>query len=618
MSSGKRIIRACIPVAIGALVLLLSGCGAGGDEPDDWSIYTNISGLTAVGLVLQNNGAGNITVPSGTTSQLITDVAAPGSAYSITILTQPTGLVCSVANGSGTANSDINNIAITCATPATFSITASLSGVSAAGMVLQNNGAGSIAVPAGATTVPIASNVASGTAYAVTVQIPPSGLLCSVTNGSGTASGNVTNIAIACSMPYTIGGTISGYTGTGLALRLNGQTGAVYNTSPATGANNFGFTAGLATGATYAVTISAQPTPTQVCGIGSGGTGTVAAADVTNVVVNCVDIAAYTVGGTVTGLTGAGLSLSMRYTGAGAPGTVSVATASVAAGAINFGFAETIPATGVFDIGILTQPVGQTCVLRRARGASPQNVTNVAVICVNNTVSTLVGAYTALVPAPAGRLYINFHADGTFTTALTLNDATCNTATDTGNGNGVEYGAFSWNSTTNAMTLPATAVGVDASGSCGFYNGGAPLSGVTVQKGVGTITVTAGGAPLTMTGIAAPNPTTSVVGAYVPEAGNGLLLVLHADNTFVFAETQGGAGRFSTQERGCYSVAGAQITFVVDALCKPDGLDSYDFNGPYGLGPFPATPTIGPLPFTLESATVLVLNGTRWTRSVAN
>jgi hypothetical protein len=240
----------------------------------------------------------------------------------------------------------------------------------------------------------------------------------------------------------------------------------------------------------------------------------------------------------------------------------------------------------------------------------------VGVICVNNTASTLVGTYTAM--GTAGRLYLNFNADGTFTTALTLKDSTCNTATDSGNGNGVEYGAFSWNSTTNGVTLPASAVAVDTSGSCGFYNGGVPLSGIVVQKGLGTITVTAGGAPVTLTAIASPNPTSSVVGAFVPEAGNGLLLVLHDDNTFMFAETQGGAGRFSTQERGCYSVSGAQITFLVDASCRPDGFDAYDFNGPYGLGPFPASPTIGPQSFTIESNTVLVVSGTRWRRSIAN
>ena len=44
-------------------------------------------------------------------------------------------------------------------------------------------------------------------------------------NGSGTANANVTNVQVACSnftMTYTIGGTVSGLTGTGLVLQDNG------------------------------------------------------------------------------------------------------------------------------------------------------------------------------------------------------------------------------------------------------------------------------------------------------------------------------------------------------------------------------------------------------------
>jgi hypothetical protein len=303
--------------------------------------------------------------------------------------------------------------------------------------------------------------------------------------------------------------------------------------------------------------------------------------------------------------------LRMYYTG-----TTTPAMTSVPANANSFAFASTIPAQGLFDVGILTQPAGQSCVLTGSRGTSLANVNNVAVTCVNNTASTLVGTYTLL--SSVGRLYLNFNADGTFTTVLALRDSTCNTATDTRNGNGVEYGTFTWNSTTNALTLPAP-VAVDTNGKCGFSNSGTALPNMSVVKGAGSITVTAGPDPAQLTAIAAPNPTTSVVGAYVPEAGNGLLLVLHADNTFMVAETQGrGAVSFNSQERGCYSVAGSQITFVIDSLCKPDGFDSYDFNGPYGFGPFPAAPTSGPWPFTLEGSAVLVLNNTRWRRSIAN
>lgn len=82
-------------------------------------------------------------------------------------------------------------------TPTSFSITATVTGLDAPGLVLQN-GSSTIAVAANATSAAIASGVASGTLYAVTVQTQPAGVTCTVTNGSGTVTGNVTNISVAC------------------------------------------------------------------------------------------------------------------------------------------------------------------------------------------------------------------------------------------------------------------------------------------------------------------------------------------------------------------------------------------------------------------------------------
>ena len=38
-------------------------------------------------------------------------------------------------------------------------------------------------------------------------------------NGSGTATANVTNVAVTCVLSYTIGGTVTGVVGTGLVLQ---------------------------------------------------------------------------------------------------------------------------------------------------------------------------------------------------------------------------------------------------------------------------------------------------------------------------------------------------------------------------------------------------------------
>ena len=82
--------------------------------------------------------------------------------------------------------------------------------------------------------------------------------------------------------PYTIGGTVSGLSGSGLTLRNNGgQTLAI--SAP----GGFAFAGGLDSGAVYSVTVAKQPSaPAQHCTV-TDGSGTVANANVTNVRVEC-------------------------------------------------------------------------------------------------------------------------------------------------------------------------------------------------------------------------------------------------------------------------------------------------------------------------------------------
>lgn len=73
----------------------------------------SINGLTAGGLVLVN-GADRIPVDAGATSFKMTPVQEDAP-YGITVLQQPAGLACSVANGTGTMlKADINDVKITC------------------------------------------------------------------------------------------------------------------------------------------------------------------------------------------------------------------------------------------------------------------------------------------------------------------------------------------------------------------------------------------------------------------------------------------------------------------------------------------------------------------------
>ena len=117
--------------------------------------------------------------------------------------------------------------------------------------------------------------VANGGAYAVTVS-PPTGKACTVTGGSGTASANVTSVAVDCvSNPtVSIGGSVSGLVGQGLALRLYQHSGDPYSGRTTNlevleinGNGNFVFPSHVAASAfRLGVGIAQQPhSPTQRC-----------------------------------------------------------------------------------------------------------------------------------------------------------------------------------------------------------------------------------------------------------------------------------------------------------------------------------------------------------------
>ena len=140
--------------------------------------------------------------------------------------------------------------------------------------------------------------IAYGSGYAVTVKTDPQGQHCTVTGGAGpdgkplTASGNVKSIAVTCGSDVTVGGTVSGLTGT--VVLLNTATykdalGTVIKREDtlATASNGtFTFTAPVQNGAVYGVLVKDQPVG-QSCST-ENYTG-IATDDVTNVVVVCKD-----------------------------------------------------------------------------------------------------------------------------------------------------------------------------------------------------------------------------------------------------------------------------------------------------------------------------------------
>lgn len=80
-------------------------------------LTVTVTGLTASGLVLLN-GTDRKTVDAGAAQVEMTPVYEDG-AYGVTILQQPTGQTCTVANGTGTVGStDVTSVSVNCAASA--------------------------------------------------------------------------------------------------------------------------------------------------------------------------------------------------------------------------------------------------------------------------------------------------------------------------------------------------------------------------------------------------------------------------------------------------------------------------------------------------------------------
>ena len=114
---------------------------------------------------------------------------------------------------------------------ATYAISGEVSGLAAGKTVLlRNNGVDELSV-AQSGSFKFGSRVETGKAYAVTVVTQPQGQTCQVQAGSGTATGDVSNIKVTCADTPVAGGTGSTACLDGPQLRKQGNRWTMYRSS---------------------------------------------------------------------------------------------------------------------------------------------------------------------------------------------------------------------------------------------------------------------------------------------------------------------------------------------------------------------------------------------------
>ena len=247
---------------------------------------------------------------------------------------------------------------------AAFTIGGTISGLTGS-VILQNNHGDNLTVSANGNFT-FATQLANVSPYSVTAFTQPTGQTCTVSTGSGTVyGGNVSNVVVVCSTnTNSVGGTVSGLKGNLVLQDNNGDNLSV------SANGTFTFSTKVAYGSPYSVTVLSHP-ESQSCSV-ADGTGTISLTNISNVTVTCA-INTFTIGGTVTGLSG---SIALKDNNAD--------NLSITANG-RFTFPTTVAHGSPYAVTISAQPAGQSCTVTGSSFGSNKiataNITNVVVNC---------------------------------------------------------------------------------------------------------------------------------------------------------------------------------------------------------------------------------------------
>ena len=363
-----------------ALCTVARGTGVATEDVSDvriscqrlFAIGGALTGLPAGSSVtLTNNGGDALTLSADGTFSFAARVTG---AFLVEVATQPAGGECSVSNGAGTATGPVTSVQVTCV--AGFRISGSASGLPAGESVVLSSGRSGGTTTVSANGSFTLSSRISGP-YQIGIDQQPATALCVLSNGTGVATADVTNLVLTCQPTFALGGVVAGLPFGSLELVDEISSARVTVTANGT------FSFGRRPGGPYVVAVVSEP-PNVRCTV-TNGSGTVAG-DVSNVQVTCQEL--YSVGGSVSGLASAFVTLSLSSPLGSEPLVLG-----------NGPFTFTTLTPGPYSVAITAQPVGGFCTVMNGSGTASQNVTSVSVTC---EMGFFIGGTLANLPAGDG------------------------------------------------------------------------------------------------------------------------------------------------------------------------------------------------------------------------
>ena len=193
-----------------ASAVMLASCGGGGggvdatvDAPSSYVVSATVTGLPASSnVILLNNGRDALTISANSTITSFATAIASGGAYAVTVQTSPNTYKCTVSNGTGSATSNVTNVAVTCS-PITYTVS-TLAGTAGVGCTADGTGAAASFYEIRQIAVDASGNIYAPDNYPNenrVRKITRAGVVTTLAGGSTSGSSNGTGAAASFQLP---------------------------------------------------------------------------------------------------------------------------------------------------------------------------------------------------------------------------------------------------------------------------------------------------------------------------------------------------------------------------------------------------------------------------------